>query len=100
MLRKQKKTKEEQPKPAQANNSKLLDLEYDNVELNKPEIKIEDLEQNKPEMKNEPLESKPKSIGSHPNPLENQPKSMGPSKSIGKPHKSDGKPTQIHWTTI
>ena len=53
-----RKKREEQQKPAQVNNSKLLDLEYDNVELTKPETKIDQAELNKPEMKNEPFERK------------------------------------------
>ena len=52
-----RKKREEQQKPAQVNNSKLLDLEYDNVELTKPETN-DQAELNKPEMKNEPFERK------------------------------------------
>merc|ERR1711962_682777 len=60
------KKREEQQKTAQVNNSKLLDLEYDNVELTKPETKIDQAELNKPEMKNEPFERKVTTIEKNP----------------------------------
>merc|ERR1712008_342249 len=60
ILRKQR----EETKTTQVNNSKLLDLEYDNVELNKPDVDKPDM--NKPEMKNEPLEKKVNTIEKNP----------------------------------
>merc|ERR550532_3241515 len=63
ILRKQR----EETKTAKVNNSKLLDLEYDNVELNKPEMNKPDIDEaNKPEMKNEPLEKKVNTIEKNP----------------------------------